>query len=366
MRKNLLPALGLLLITHFAVGQKVYQYAVPPQQTDGWETENLLQEIADTTLLFNFFNKMINEDHQVHSILLVKDGKLVLEEYFGDYSRDQKHDLRSATKSILSLLVGIAIDKGFIESVDDPIFKYLKNLEPQKNIDSRKEQITIRHLLTMSTGLDCNDWDKASKGQEDKVYKKKDWLQYTLDLPMVRDPGDSALYCSMGVVLAAEVVSQASGMSIDAFAEKYLFAPLGIENVQWGHTTTGREIIPSGKRLYMSSRDFAKIGQLVMNHGAWGDQQIVSTDWIRQATERQTNLAGLDYGFLWWSIPFQIGDELKKETVATGNGGQYLMLFPELNLVAAFTGGAYNSDDDKFPFAIMNRVLLPLFIDANR
>ncbi|WP_416864164.1 MAG: serine hydrolase domain-containing protein [Imperialibacter sp.] len=365
MRKNLLPALGLLLVTHFAVGQKVYQYAVPPQQMDGWETENLLQEIADTTLLFNFFNKMINEDHQVHSILLVKDGKLVLEEYFGEYKADQTHDLRSATKSIRSLLVGIAKDKGFIESVDDPISKYLKDLKPEKNPDPRKEQITIRHLLTMSTGLDCNDWDKSSKGQEDKVYKKKDWLQYTLDLPMVRDPGDSALYCSMGVVLAAEVVSQASGMSIDAFAEKYLFTPLGIENVQWGHTTTGRDIIPSGKRLYMTSRDFAKIGQLVMNHGAWGDQQIVSTDWIRQATERQTNLAGLDYGFLWWSIPFQIGDELKKETVATGNGGQYLMLFPELNLVAAFTGGAYNSDDDKFPFAIMNRVLLPLFIQPS-
>ncbi|WOK07113.1 serine hydrolase [Imperialibacter roseus] len=366
MRKNLLPALGLLLVTHFAVGQKVYQYAVPPQQTDRWETENLLQAIADTTLLFSFFNKMINEDHQVHSILLVKDGKLVLEEYFGEHKADQTHDLRSATKSIRSLLVGIAIDKGFIESVDDPIFKYLKSPEPQKNIDARKEQITIRHLLTMSTGLDCNDWDKSSKGQEDKVYKKKDWLQYTLDLPMVRDPGDSALYCSMGVVLAAEVVSQASGMSIDAFAEKYLFAPLGIENVQWGHTTTGRDIIPSGKRLYMTSRDFAKIGQLVMNHGAWSDQQIVSAGWIQQATERQTNLAGLDYGFLWWSIPFQIGDELKKETVATGNGGQYLMLFPELKLVAAFTGGAYNSDDDKFPFAIMNRVLLPQFVEANR
>jgi CubicO group peptidase (beta-lactamase class C family) len=366
MRKNLLTVLGLLFIAYFAAGQSVYRYTVPPRMADGWETENLLTKVGDTTLLFSFFNKMMNENHQVHSILLVKDGKLALEKYFGAYDANKTHDLRSATKSIRSVLVGIAIDKGFIESVDDPISKYLKDLQPAKNVDPRKTQITIRHLLTMSTGLDCNDWDKSSKGQEDKVYKKKDWLQYTLDLPMVRDPGDSALYCSMGVVLAAEVVSQASGMSIDAFAEKYLFTPLGIENAEWGHTTTGRDIIPSGKRLYMTSRDFAKIGQLVLNNGAWDGQQIVSADWIQQATTRQVNLVGLDYGFLWWCIPFQIGNESVKQPLATGNGGQYLMLFPELKLLAVFTGGAYNSDDDKFPFAIMNRVMLPLFVDNAR
>jgi CubicO group peptidase (beta-lactamase class C family) len=137
---------------------------------------------------------------------------------------------------------------------------------------------------------------------------------------------------------------------------------MGIENVTWDHTTTGREIISSAKRLYMTSRDFTKIGQLVMNQGLWNNQQIVSAQWIQQSTNRETTLAGIDYGLLWWLIPFQIGEEQKNQPVATGNGGQYLMLFPELGLLAVFTGGAYNSDQDKFPFVIMNRAILPLFV----
>jgi CubicO group peptidase (beta-lactamase class C family) len=317
----------------------------------------------DSTMYTNVMNFLVSMEHGIHSILLVHNNKLTLEKYFEGYSFDQIHDLRSVTKSIISLLLGIAIDQGFIESADDPISKYISQPIPRKNIDERKKSITIHHLLTMSTGLDCNDWDKKSKGQEDRVYRKKDWLQYTMDLPMPRSPGDTALYCSMGTVLAAEVVSQASALTIDEFANRYLFEPLGIENVSWGHTTKGRHIIPSAKRLYMTPRDMVKIGQLVLDEGKWGEKQIISSSWVRESTRPHMKLANMDYGYLWWNIPFIVNDQRVSSVVATGNGGQYIMIFPTQNMIAVFTGGAYNSEEDKLPFAIVNKIILPMIIN---
>jgi len=319
----------------------------------------LLSQQIDTTLLYKGFQQLANVDHKIHSVLIIKNEHLVFEEYYQDYSYDIVHDLRSVNKSIKSILMGIAIDKGFIESEDDLIFKYLKTPVPQKNLDPRKDNITIKHLLTMSMGLDCNDWDKKSKGQEDRVYKKKDWLQYTLDLPMDREPGKTALYCSMGTVLAAEIIAQASGMSLDAFTKRYLFDPLGISNIQRGHTTTDKEIISSGKRLYMTPRDMAKIGKLILQKGLWEGQQIVSESWITTSTSIHTQITGIDYGYLWWQFPFIHQGKRTNATLATGNGGQYIMIFPEQDMVIVFTGGAYNSQEDKLPFKIVSDLIIP-------
>lgn len=360
MKPIIPPAIFLLLLSTVSYGQSAYTYSQPQHLADGWKTAHLKSLDVDTSRIYLLFNQLHGGESELHSVLLVRNGQIVVEEYFQGHSADKQHDLRSATKSIRSILVGIAIDKGFIESVDDPISKYLKSHKPAKNPDKRKDEITIRHLLTMSTGLDCNDWDKKSAGQEDKVYKKKDWIQYTLDLPMVNAPGEVANYCSMGVVLVAEIVSQASGVPIDEFAEQYLFAPLGISNVSWGHTSSG-EIIPSGKRLYMTSRDMAKIGQLLLNKGKWDGTQVVSEGWIAEATTPKTKITGVDYGYLWWIIPFKGKEGMIESKMATGNGGQYIMVFPELDIVAVFTGGAYNSQEDKLPFAIMADVFLPTF-----
>ena len=262
---------------------------------------------------------------------------------------------------IAVILLGIALDKGFIESIDDPISKYLKTLKPKKNLDKRKDSITIRHLITMSAGWDCNDWDKKSKGQEDRVYKKNDWLQYTLDLPMINNPGEVSTYCSMGVILMTQIIEEASGMPIDAFAKMFLFDPLGITNLGWTHTSK-KDVINSSKRLSMIPRDMAKIGKLILQKGEWKQQQIVSSAWIEEATTPKTKITGIDYGYLWWTIPFQLKDgSFVTAKVATGNGGQYIMVFSEFNIIAVFTGGAYNSQDDKIPFAIVKDVLLPTF-----
>jgi len=366
MKKSIrILAIIVLFVNSFCYGQDIYYtYSQPKELDDGWKTENLKSQNIDTTLIYKAFNQLKSIPNKIHSVLLIKNNRLIIEEYFKEHSPDQPHDLRSTTKSIRSILLGIAIDKGFIEGINDPISKYLKSPVPKKNLDKRKNKITIQNLLTMSSGLDCNDWDKKSKGQEDKVYKKKDWLQYTLDLPMVNDPGTVSNYCSMGVVLIAEIISQASGMTIDKFAEKYLFSPMGIHNVNWGHTSK-KEIIPSGKRLYMTSRDMAKIGQLLLNKGTWSGEKIVTEHWIEESTTPKTKITGIDYGYLWWNIPFKASNKVIVSKTATGNGGQYIMVFPELDMVVVFTGGAYNSQEDKLPFAMLNDIFLPTFNSEN-
>ncbi|KAA1247954.1 serine hydrolase [Aquimarina sp. RZ0] len=351
----------IIVISSFCYGQNTYSYLQPKELGDGWKTNSLQSIKVDTTRIHKVFDHLKHTKNKIHSVLLVKNEQLILEEYFNGYSADQPHDLRSTTKSIRSILMGIAIDKGFINTVDDPISKYLKTIVPQKNLDQRKNKITIRDLLTMSSGLDCNDWDKKSKGQEDKVYKKKDWLQYTLDLPMIHEPGTVSNYCSMGAVLLAEIISKASGMTIAQFAEKYLFIPLGIDNIRWGHTSD-KKVIASGKRLYMTSRDIAKIGLLVLNKGRWNEKQLVSKEWIEEATTPKTKITGIDYGYLWWNVPFIVDDKVIISKTATGNGGQYIMVVPALDMVAVFTGYAYNSQEDKLAFAIMNDIFLPTFI----
>ncbi|MDC8006401.1 serine hydrolase [Aureisphaera galaxeae] len=364
MRKSAVVLFFVLCAVSLCNGQASYVYSQPDELNDGWKTADMRSMDVDTTRIYQLFTQLRQGEHKLHSALFIKSGEVIIEEYFNAYDVGKQQDLRSVTKSIRALLLGIAIDKGFIDSVDDPISKYLKDPVPKKNLDPRKNEITIKHLITMSAGWDCNDWDKKSAGQEDRVYRKKDWVQYTLDLPMINDPGSISNYCSMGVLLLAEIISRASGMSIDTFAEKFLFQPLGIENIGWGHTSK-KEVISSGKRLYMLPRDMAKIGQLILNNGMWKDMQIVSGTWIETATTPKTKITGMDYGYLWWNIPFKANGKAIVSTTATGNGGQYIMVFPEWNMVAVFTGGAYNSQEDKLPFAIMNDVFLPTFIDNN-
>ena len=355
-----LSLLWTMFLGNLLLGQASYVYQVPKELDDGWEIGDLLVESVDTAQIFQLITQLSREKNKIHSVLMIYKGKLLIEEYFNGQKPSEPHDLRSATKSIRALLLGIAIDKGFIESVHDPISKYLKNLTPRKNLDPRKEMVTIAHLMSMSSGWDCNDGDKKSMGQEDRVYRKKDWLQYTLDLPLINDPGSVAHYCSMGTILVAEIISQSSSLSIDQFADQYLFAPLGISKVHWGHTSN-KPVIPSGKRLYLTSRDFAKLGQLVLQKGNWNGQQIISEKWIEVATTTKTKIKGMNYGYMWWQIPFLVNGRMIQSITASGNGGQYLMIFPELELVGIFTGGAYNSEAAQIPFAIMRNIFLPAF-----
>ncbi|WP_219842124.1 serine hydrolase domain-containing protein [Aureitalea marina] len=356
MRNLILPL--FLLLSHWASAQNSYSYSPPVRTSDGWETADMRLNHMDTTRVYQLVNQLSAADHPLNSMLIVHKGKLILEEYFPSDQRSTPHDLRSVTKSIRSLLVGIALDQGLIDDINDPLSKYLKEPLPQKNLDPRKNEITLAHLLTMSSGLDCNDWDQKSLGQEDRVYKKKDWLQYTVDLPLIHEPGTQSFYCSMGSILIAKVIEEVSGLTIDKFADTHLFGPMGISNYQWGHTKK-KEVISAGWRIYMTPRDMAKLGQLVLDKGKWGSQQIVSEAWIKLSTSSHTRIDQMDYGYYWWLIPFKTETAAYRSVTATGNGGQYIMIFPELDLLAVFTGKAYNSAKGQLAFPIVRDVILP-------
>lgn len=355
----------ILIITgQVLVAQSSYRYNPPENLNDGWPTNDLRTILKDTSLLYKMFNQLPDGDHDLRSTLVIQKGELLLEKYLKGASANSQQDMRSATKSVRSLLIGIAVDKGFINSIDDPINKYLGDLAPKKNLDPQKSQITIRHLLTMSPGWDCNDRDQKSQGQEDRIYRKNNWLQYALDLPMKNLPGEVTNYCSIGTVMLMEVLSRATKMSVDIFAATYLFEPLGISNYRWDHTSN-KKVNAAAKRLYMTPRDMAKIGQLVLQEGQWNDQQIVSKDWIALSTKQHTQIDGSGYGFLWWMTAFPNKNSAIQGFAASGNGGQYIVIFPSKELVFVFTGAAYNSPKAQLPLFIMRDVFIPTFVNPD-
>ncbi|MEM6895202.1 MAG: serine hydrolase [Bacteroidota bacterium] len=323
-----------------------------------WQVSKTWTKTLDSTKIVSLIKVIEHTENGVESLLIAKKDTLLMDTYFKGYAPDVPHDLRSVTKGFISILIGIAVDKGLIEDINDPIQKYLGPLKPLKNKSEAKSRITLKHLLTMSSGWDCNDWDKKSKGQEDKVYRKKDWLQYTMDLPMVNEPGQQSAYCTMGTVLLGAILEQVSEQSLETFAHAHLFEPLSISNYQWGHTSK-ENVISSAKRLYLTPRDMAKIGILLLNQGKWDDQQIVSRNWVGEMTKAQTQLAGLRYGYLWWNIPFSDGIQVHNAKVAMGNGGQYIIVLPDVPLVIVFTGNAFNSKKDKLPLTWVQQYILP-------
>ncbi len=360
----------VILLVSFAfqvVAQTQFEYKQPKNLQDGWEVINMEDHLraADT---MSYFLKAMNDNqkkHKIHSFLLVQQGKLMIEEYYGNYDRTKKHDLRSATKSITALLVGKAIALGHIKSLDEPITAYIdKKSYPNLSMEGFYK-IKIRHLLTMTSGLDCNDWDKKSPGQEDKMYKKRDWIKHLLSLDLIQSPGEHASYCTGGVVLLGEIVAKTSGMKFDQFAKKYLFDPLGIVDYQWQYFDKNTKT-DAGGHLYLSPRDMAKIGLLVLNNGLWNNMEVIPAPWVKEALSTKTHLGTFDYGFLWRRFEMPIG--LKKTTMhfASGNGGQYIFIFPEYDLICVFTGGNYNSEKSGTPFYLLRNNILPMFTSYAR
>jgi CubicO group peptidase (beta-lactamase class C family) len=205
---------------------------LPQQLNDGWHVAKPKNEGVDEDRLKKMLQKVADNDYRnIHSIILAKNNKLILEAYFHGYDKDAAHDLRSATKSITSFLTGIALDKGYIPSINTPIIDYFSSSVLSQNTE--KQKITVKHLLTMSSGLECNDRIVSSRGNEEKMYKKEDWVSYILNLPMVDHPGESYSYCTVGAVVLGKTIEQSTGMEIEAFSKAFLFEPLGIKNYAW-------------------------------------------------------------------------------------------------------------------------------------
>jgi CubicO group peptidase (beta-lactamase class C family) len=296
-------------------------------------------------------------EHGLRSALVMRRGRLVLEQYWNGYDQTAQQDLRSATKSITSLLVGIAIDQRVIEGVGEPLRSFLAPVYP--TLPSLERNITLEHLLTMRSGLACNDRDQRSPGQEDAMYRERDWVRFFLELPSLGPPGGAAFYCTGGAVALGGVLARAAGRPVPEFADEFLFAPLGIRGARWASFDGGRQT-DTGGHLALRPRDLLRLGQLVLQRGRWGDRQLVSSEWIDQSTSEHTRLdGGKPYGYLWWPTHLRHHGSEVSAVFAGGNGGQFLFVIPQLELVAVFTGGNYNSSKAQRPFKLLERYVVP-------
>jgi CubicO group peptidase (beta-lactamase class C family) len=260
--------LTLMLLADCAPEAKRDASRAPERLDDGWNVASPTQFAADVALLDSMVARTESGDYvNIHSVVVVKDGSLVLEAYFDGNDRHTLHQIRSATKCIGSMLTGIAIDRGFIDSVNEPIHKFFaEDYEPAGGWTDRARQVEIRHFLSMMSGYECDDLT-TNFACENAMYNSNDWVQYSLDLPFAHSPGEHWAYNSSSLILVGEAVARSSELEMKAFADRYLFGPLGIERFRWQFSPKGRAWIGGGAR--MTPREMAKIGQLMLNRGLW-------------------------------------------------------------------------------------------------
>lgn len=335
-----------------------YVYVQPKQEPDGIITANLDKSGLDKTLLNEMMSKIVDGTlPNVHSVLIIKDGKLVFEEYFYEYNKTKLHELRSATKSFVSALTGIAIDKGFIKSKDETVLSYFPEYT-FKNLNEDKRVISIKNLLTNQSGLDCDVSNPKSEGNETTMNSSPDWIQYTLDLPMIDVPGGKGMYCSGNPIILGRIIEKTTKMPLPEFAKQTLFKDIGIKNFVWNF----KPDVSSAEtfcQLYLSPRDMGKLGLLYLNQGAWNGKQVISKDWVKESLTKQTVVQGVNYGYLWWLKYLDVNGTRFNGKAAQGNGGQKIYIWEEQNMVTIITGGNYNSQSPSDQ--IIQKYILPAF-----
>jgi CubicO group peptidase (beta-lactamase class C family) len=343
----------------FADGDvQYYKYHQPDTLSDGLSTGDVAVSGLDTALLNKMMNKIIAGDYpNVHSVLIIKDKKLVFEEYFYEYNRDSLQEQRSASKSLVSALTGIAIQQGFIKSVNEPIFQYFPDYVPANNSDL-KQKITIADLLSNQSGVSYDEaYDKAV-GTESAMNYSDDWIKYTFDLPIIDTPGKVGRYNSGNPITAGRIIEIASGMPISDFAVKYLYGPMGITNFKW-HFKPDKTESEDFCQIHLRPRDMAKFGLLYFNNGVWNNQQLIPASWIAESTSKKSTVQGVDYGYLWWLKYLDADSTRYYSFAAQGNGGQKIYVFKEQGLVIVITGGNFNSQSPSDE--LIKKYILPAF-----
>jgi len=397
MKKTILlvSIISLLLAVCKSGATGQYTYRAPESINDGFEVGTLDEVNIDAELIAKAVNDIDRGKYrEVHSMLIFKDNKLVFEEYFEGHKykwdapkhhgelvtwdRTMLHDVKSVTKSITSTCIGIAIDKGFIESVHQSIFDYLP--EHQHLNTDGKDKITIEHLLTMTSGLEWNEWGAPLSSPANDIVGLwfppcEDPITCVLQRPLVNEPGTSFTYNGGGMIVLGEIIQNATNMNIDEFSREYLFEPLETDSFDWWQRFENGVIETSGG-LNMTPRDMAKIGVTFLNKGVWNGKRIISEEWVQKSAtsfpdNHGINIPGTDQGEngysyswwtktfpdSWWARLFSNSDERINMYYAGGWGGQNIMVFPELNTVVVFTGGNYTSKTTIFK--ILKKYIIP-------
>lgn len=330
----------------------------PVETDDGWKITSLKYVSIDSTKLQNMVDKIYDGTlENIHSIVIVKEGKLVFEQYFPGYkfkynAKDFKgdftefnqntiHNLASVTKSITSILFGIALDKGFIDSVNTKVFNFFPEYSSLN--DSLKDQITLWHLLTMTSGLKWNEQDIFYSEVENDIIQLfivQDPVKYILSKPIIHPPGTNYYYNGGNTNLLGKIIQGTSRIKLDGFAKKYLFDPLRITQYEWMHINP--DMVYASGDLKLRPRDMAKIGYLMLNKGTWKSNNIVSPKWIEESTKPYVHFNSNDgYGYQWWIKKYELGNTSFNSFAAEGWGGQNIIVFPDLDVVVVISGGNY-------------------------
>lgn len=333
-----------------------YKYVQPKKTSDALATASIKESGLDLALLSSMVDKIVSGTYSnIHSVLIAKGNKLVFEEYFYDYGRDSLHEMRSATKSVVSALVGIAIDKGVIKDKSEKVLNYF----PEYGItDPVKKNITIANMLENRSGLDCDISNPNSSGNETAMNFSQDWVKFTLDLPMIDVPGGKGMYCSGNPITLCRIIEKASGAALSSFAEENLFKPMDIKNYKWNFNPTAANA-EDFCQLYLTPRSMLKFGLACLNKGNWNGRQVIPTGWVQDSTSKHSVIQGVNYGYLWW-LKYLMAEGVRYEGIAAqGNGGQRIFLFPAQDMVVVITGGNYNSQSPSD--ALIAEYILPAF-----
>ncbi len=366
IRRRLLVTslVDLLLVALLAAcGRASFTYQEPADLGDGWPTAELSDVGLDSGPFVDLVNQAAaDEDRAVHGILVAKGGTLVLEEYFAGYRFDYddpqfrgdpvefdestRHNLMSITKAVTGALVGIAVDEGLIAGIDEPVVDYFNNDDDLG--DGTKGRITVEHLLTMTSGLEWNEWDVPLTDTDNndliQLFIVDDPIEYILANPVVHEPGTYWYYSGGDVNLLGEFFERSTGTSIDDFARTHLFEPLGITDYTWRYINP--DIVYTSGELEMRPRDLAKFGWLYLNDGQWNGAQVIPSAWIDDSIREHVSIPGRaadgdGYGYQWFIQSYEHKGTMIDAVIRTGWGGQALALFPGLDTVVVLTGGDY-------------------------
>ncbi|MFC1481468.1 serine hydrolase domain-containing protein [Candidatus Neomarinimicrobiota bacterium] len=395
-----IPFLSAMIIAFTACNDNLspndsdYRYQVPEESGDGWTVASMASVGMDESVLEDLMDNLVEyENHYINSILVVRHGQLVFEEYFPgvqidlitdndrpyeevlvpvpvSYDRNTLQYQGSVSKGFTSVLVGIAIDRGFISGIDEKLFSFFP--EHADLNDEQRDKITIQHMLTMTSGLDWHDDDiDGEESDEIAHFVSSHPDSFVLSLDMLGDPGTVYDYNSGTTCLLGEIIHRTSSMSLQDFAQQYLFTPLNIDSYHWVTLPNDSDYSFASGGLYLTPRAMAKFGQLYLQRGTWEGNQVIPATWIdstltpwismRTGTTKWTEMG---FGYHWFLGVF--GDYDYSFSVTQGWGGQFIFIIPEVDLVVVFTGGNYEANSPTYsdPFNAIDLIVSDYILDA--
>jgi CubicO group peptidase (beta-lactamase class C family) len=345
-------AIIFIVILGFVLNQRQPAVVYPEQD---WQIGTLEEHGFDSAAMAKGLVRMQENGIPIHSLKIIRHGLELVDATFYPYDGTYYHDLASVSKSLMTTLIGIAIDQGKLD-LDQPMVSFFPD-RTIANRDELKEAITVRHLVSMSSGLECTA-DGGERTQAEMV-ASQDWVQFALDLPVVYEPGTHFDYCSPGMHLLSAILQEATGMTAEEFARTNLFEPLGIQEVFWPADPQGYNHGWGDAAFFPD--DMARLGYLFLHHGRWADLQVVSKQWVDQATRMQVETGSYsdnDYGFGWWVSP--PGSEPVFYS-ADGRRGQRILVIPEWDMMVITTGGGFEFPEiEKYLVAAIKDLENPL------